>query len=71
VLAELWTSCKQHGAKDARERLILHYSPLVKFVDWVRRSVRAKARAIERAYSKLENELRRTPTTRRSRPSST
>ena len=25
------------------------------------RSVRAKARAIERAYSKLENELRRTP----------
>jgi RNA polymerase sigma factor for flagellar operon FliA len=29
--------------------------------DWVPRSVRAKARAIERAYSKLENELRRTP----------
>jgi RNA polymerase sigma factor for flagellar operon FliA len=27
----------------------------------VPRSVRAKARAIERAYSKLENELRRTP----------
>ena len=103
-----------------RERLILHYSPLVKFVagrvaaglpqnieqsdlvsygifglidaidkfdpgrgfkfetyaisrikgaiidelrsiDWVPRSVRAKARAIERAYSKLENELRRSP----------
>ena len=30
-------------------------------IDWVPRSVRAKARAIERAYSKLENELRRTP----------
>jgi RNA polymerase sigma factor FliA len=29
--------------------------------DWVPRSVRAKARAIERAYSQLENELRRTP----------
>ena len=29
--------------------------------DWVPRSVRAKARAIEGAYSKLENELRRTP----------
>jgi RNA polymerase sigma factor FliA len=29
--------------------------------DLVPRSVRAKARAIERAYSKLENELRRTP----------
>jgi RNA polymerase sigma factor FliA len=30
-------------------------------IDWVPRSVRAKARAIERAYSKLENDLRRTP----------
>ena len=30
-------------------------------IDWVPRSVRAKARAIERAYSKLENELQRTP----------
>jgi RNA polymerase sigma factor for flagellar operon FliA len=30
-------------------------------IDWVPRSVRAKARAIERAYSKLENELRRSP----------
>ena len=28
---------------------------------WVPRSVRAKARAIEHAYTKLENELRRTP----------
>jgi RNA polymerase sigma factor for flagellar operon FliA len=121
VVAELWREYKAEGTKDARERLILHYSPLVKFVagrvaaglpqsieqadlvsygifglidaidkfdpqrgfkfetyaisrikgsiidelrsiDWVPRSVRAKARAIERAYSKLENELRRTPT---------
>ena len=30
-------------------------------IDWVPRSIRAKARAIERAYSKLENELRRSP----------
>ena len=30
-------------------------------IDWVPRSVRAKARAIERAYSKLENELKRCP----------
>ena len=119
-IAELWRDYKDGGTSDARERLILHYSPLVKFVagrvaaglpqnieqsdlvsygifglidaidkfdpgrgykfetyaisrikgaiidelrsiDWVPRSVRAKARAIERAYSKLENELRRSP----------
>jgi RNA polymerase sigma factor for flagellar operon FliA len=120
VVAELWADYKESGTKAARERLILHYSPLVKFVagrvasglpqnieqsdlvsygifglidaidkfdpergfkfetyaisrikgaiidelrsiDWVPRSVRAKARSIERAYSKLENELKRTP----------
>ncbi len=119
-IAELWRDYKDGGTSHARERLILHYSPLVKFVagrvaaglpqnieqsdlvsygifglidaidkfdpgrgykfetyaisrikgaiidelrsiDWVPRSVRAKARAIERAYSKLENELRRSP----------
>jgi RNA polymerase sigma factor FliA len=31
-------------------------------IDWVPRSVRAKARAIERAYTKLESELHRAPT---------
>jgi RNA polymerase sigma factor for flagellar operon FliA len=120
LVAELWGDYKSDGTHDARERLILHYSPLVKFVagrvaaglpqsieqsdlvsygifglidaidkfdpgrgfkfetyaisrikgaiidelrsiDWVPRSVRAKARAVERAYSKLENELRRSP----------
>jgi RNA polymerase sigma factor FliA len=120
LVAELWGDYKGDGTHDARERLILHYSPLVKFVagrvaaglpqnieqsdlvsygifglidaidkfdpgrgfkfetyaisrikgaiidelrsiDWVPRSVRAKARAVERAYSKLENELRRSP----------
>jgi RNA polymerase sigma factor for flagellar operon FliA len=120
VVARLWDDYKQRQGIDARERLILHYSPLVKFVagrvgsglpqnieqadlvsygifglidaiekfdpargfkfetyaiarikgaiidelrsiDWVPRSVRAKARAIERAYSKLESGLRRTP----------
>src|ERR1043165_6082879 len=119
-IAELWQDYKDLGTEEARERLILHYSPLVRFVagrvagglpqnieqsdlvsygvfglidaidkfdpgrgfkfetyaisrikgaiidelrsiDWVPRSVRAKARAIERAYSKLENELRRSP----------
>ena len=29
---ELWTDYKANGTRDARERLILHYSPLVKFV---------------------------------------
>jgi RNA polymerase sigma factor for flagellar operon FliA len=120
LVADLWQQYKTDGTREARERLILHYSPLVKFVagrvaaglpqnieqadlvsygifglidaidkfdpergfkfetyaisrikgaiidelrsiDWVPRSVRSKARAIERAYSKLENELRRTP----------
>jgi RNA polymerase sigma factor for flagellar operon FliA len=120
LIAQLWKEYKGEGTPDARERLILHYSPLVKFVagrvaaglpqnieqadlvsygifglidaidkfdpargfkfetyaisrikgaiidelrsiDWVPRSIRAKARAIERAYSKLENELRRSP----------
>ena len=120
VVAQLWGEYKQDATHDARERLILHYSPLVKFVagrvasglpqsieqsdlvsygifglidaidkfdpgrgfkfetyaisrikgaiidelrsiDWVPRSIRAKARAVERAYSKLENELRRSP----------
>jgi len=119
-IAELWRDYKEGGTSDARERLILHYSPLVKFVagrvaaglpqnieqadlvsygifglidaidkfdpergfkfetyaisrikgaiidelrsiDWVPRSIRSKARSIERAYSKLENELQRTP----------
>lgn len=31
-------------------------------IDWVPRSVRAKARSVERAYGKLEAELHRTPT---------
>jgi RNA polymerase sigma factor for flagellar operon FliA len=120
VVAALWREYKSDGTPDARERLIIHYSPLVKFVagrvaaglpqnieqadlvsygifglidaidkfepargfkfetyaisrikgaiidelrsiDWVPRSVRSKARSIERAYSKLENELKRTP----------
>jgi RNA polymerase sigma factor FliA len=121
LVAELWGDYKTDGTHDARERLILHYSPLVKFVagrvaaglpqnieqsdlvsygifglidaidkfdpgrgfmfetyaisringaiidelrsiDWVPRSVRAKARAVEQAYSKLEASLHRTPT---------
>jgi RNA polymerase sigma factor for flagellar operon FliA len=120
ILAELWQEYKQDGAPEARERLILNYSPLVKFVagriaaglpqsveqsdlvsygvfglidaiekfdpergfkfetyaisrirgaiidelrsiDWVPRSVRAKARSIEGAFSKLESELGRSP----------
>jgi len=120
VVTQLWQVYKADATHEARERLILHYSPLVKFVagrvasglpqsieqsdlvsygifglidaidkfdpargfkfetyaisrikgaiidelrsiDWVPRSIRAKARAVERAYSKLENELKRSP----------
>jgi RNA polymerase sigma factor for flagellar operon FliA len=117
----LWAEFRLHGLAPVRDRLILHYSPLVKYVagrvavglphsvdqadlvsygiiglidalekfdpdrgfkfetyaitrikgaildelrsiDWVPRSVRAKARAVERAYAKLESELHRAPT---------
>jgi RNA polymerase sigma factor for flagellar operon FliA len=120
AIKALWQEYKADHTEAARERLILNYSPLVKFVagrvasglpqnveqadlvsygifglidaidkfdlergfkfetyaisrikgaiidelrsiDWVPRSVRAKARSIERAYSKLEGEFRRTP----------
>ena len=116
----LWASYKEAGSREVRDQLILHYSPLVKYVagrvavglpqnveqsdlvsygifglidaidkfdpergfkfetyaiarikgaildelrsiDWVPRSVRAKARAIEKAYGKLEGELHRAP----------
>jgi RNA polymerase sigma factor for flagellar operon FliA len=118
---ELWQEYKQSGSMEARNRLVLHYSPLVKYVagrvssglphnveqadlvsygmfglidaidkfdpargnkfetyaiarirgaiidelrsiDWVPRSVRAKARAVEKTYAKLDNQLLRTPT---------
>jgi len=120
-LAVLWDEFKQTGAAAARERLILHYAPLVKYVasrvatglpasvehsdlvsygmfglidaiekfepargnkfetyaiprikgaiidelramDWVPRSVRFKAREIEKAYADLESMLKRAPT---------
>jgi RNA polymerase sigma factor for flagellar operon FliA len=116
----LWADYKENGRQELRDQLIVHYSPLVKYVagrvasglpqnvdqadlvsygifglidaiekfdldrgfkfetyaiarikgnildelrsiDWVPRSVRAKARAIEKAYSKLEGQLHRTP----------
>lgn len=117
----LWARYKANGTRSERDQLILHYSPLVKYVagrvavglpqnveqsdlvsygifglidaidkfdpdrgykfetyaiarirgaiidelraiDWVPRSVRAKARALENAYAKLEGNLHRTPT---------
>ena len=120
-ITRLWLAYKKDGDGDARERLILHYSPLVKFVagrvgaglppsveqadlvsygflglieatgrfeldrdvkfetyaiprirgamldelralDWVPRSVRQKARELERAMGKLQSDLRRDPT---------
>jgi RNA polymerase sigma factor for flagellar operon FliA len=120
-IERLWADYKAAGGRDLRDQLIVHYSPLVKYVagrvavglpqnveqadlvsygifglidaiekfdlargykfetyaiarikgaildelrsiDWVPRSVRAKARALEKAYAKLEAELRRTPT---------
>jgi RNA polymerase sigma factor for flagellar operon FliA len=119
-LADLWDEFKGGGSTDARERLILHYAPLVKYVasrvatglpasveqadlvsygmfglidalekfepargnkfetyaiprikgaiidelramDWVPRSVRFKAREIEKAYADLESKLKRAP----------
>jgi RNA polymerase sigma factor for flagellar operon FliA len=116
----LWASYKRERTGESRDRLILHYSPLVKYVagrvavglpqnveqsdlvsygifglidaiekfdpgrgykfetyaisrvkgaildelrsiDWVPRSVRAKARALEKAYAKLESRSRGTP----------
>ena len=120
-VSELWDSYRADPTRIARDRLILHYSPLVKYVagrvavglpqnveqadlvsygifglidaiekfdqgrgfkfetyaisrikgaildelrsiDWVPRSVRAKGRAVERAFSKLEARLKRSPT---------
>ena len=120
ALDDLWRAYKAHGDPRLREQLILHYSPLVKYVagrvgvglpanveqadfvssgvfglidaiekfdperaikfetyaisrirgaiidelralDWIPRSVRQKARAVERAYATLEVSLKRTP----------
>jgi RNA polymerase sigma factor for flagellar operon FliA len=120
-LRELWRSYKNDGDERARERLVVAYSPLVKFIagrmasglpshvdegdlvsygllgligaierfdlereikfetfavarikgaiidelrslDWVPRSVRARARDVERAHAALEAELGRSPT---------
>ena len=119
-LRELWRRYKDEGDERARERLVVAYSPLVKYVagrmasglpshveeadlisygligligsierydldreikfetyavsrirgaiidelrslDWVPRSVRAKARDVEKAHSELENRLGRAP----------
>jgi RNA polymerase sigma factor for flagellar operon FliA len=121
AIADLWREYKQTGEERLRERLILHYSPLVKYVagrvgvglppnieqadlvsygifglidaiqkfdleraikfetyaisrikgaiidelrsiDWIPRSVRYKAREVEKAYAALEARLHRTPT---------
>lgn len=121
LLQGLWRRFKDTGDESVRERLILHYSPLVKYVagrvgvglppnveqadlvsygifglidaiekfdldraikfetyaisrirgaiidelralDWIPRSVRSKAREVERAYAALEADLHRTPT---------
>src|SRR5690348_12720780 len=120
-LRELWRRYKVDGDEKARERLVVAYSPLVKFIagrmasglpshveesdlisygllgligaierfdtereikfetfavarikgaiidelrslDWVPRSVRARARQVEKAHSELEAELQRAPT---------
>ncbi|MBC7292009.1 MAG: RNA polymerase sigma factor WhiG [Actinotalea sp.] len=120
-VVSLWECFKETGDRAARERLILHYAPLVttvanrvgaglpstveqadlvsygmfglidaiekcqtdrdvKFetyagarirgaiidelraIDWIPRSVRTKARAVDRAFAELEAELRRAPT---------
>lgn len=119
-IAQLWADYKTMRTRESRDRLIVHYSPLVKYVagrvavglpqnidqtdlvsygvfglidaiekfdtsrnikfetyaiarikgaiidelrsiDWVPRSVRAKARSVEKAFAKLEGKLLRTP----------
>src|SRR3954469_7861471 len=121
AIAQLWREFKESADQRLRERLILHYSPLVKYVagrvgvglppnieqadlvsygifglidaiekfdisraikfetyaisrikgaiidelraiDWIPRSVRYKAREVEKAYAALEARLHRTPT---------
>ena len=121
ALQQLWRDFKDTAEQSLRERLILHYSPLVKYVagrvgvglppnieqadlvsygifglidaiekfdleraikfetyaisrirgaiidelraiDWIPRSVRYKAREVEKAYAALEAKLHRTPT---------
>src|SRR4051794_35167434 len=121
AIKALWAEFKDSGDQRLRERLILHYSPLVKYVagrvgvglppnieqadlvsygifglidaiekfdisraikfetyaisrikgaiidelraiDWIPRSVRYKAREVEKAYASLEARLHRTPT---------
>jgi RNA polymerase sigma factor FliA len=121
LLDELWVRYKSKGSPEAREKLIIHYAPLVKYVasrvgtglpanveqadlvsygifglidalekfdlarqikfetyaiprirgaiidelrslDWVPRSVRFKAREVEKAQSELEARLKRPPT---------
>ncbi len=121
VLRQLWIDFKATEEQGLRDRLILHYSPLVKYVagrvgvglppnieqsdlvsygifglidaitkfdlareikfetyaitrirgaiidelrsiDWIPRSVRAKAKSVERAYAELQTTLHRTPT---------
>ena len=120
VLADAWADFKASASPSAREELIVHYSPLVKYVasrvatglpasveqadlvsygifglidaiekfdpsreikfetyaiprirgaiidelralDWVPRSVRFKAREVEKAYAELESKLKRAP----------
>lgn len=121
AIETLWAEYKESATREARDGLIVHYSPLVKYVagrvatglpssieqsdlvsygifglidaidkfdpsrnikfetyaisrikgaiidelraiDWVPRSVRAKARSVEKAYAKLEASLLRAPT---------
>ncbi|WP_298459768.1 FliA/WhiG family RNA polymerase sigma factor [uncultured Cellulomonas sp.] len=121
LISTTWDVYKRTGDRSQRDRLILHYAPLVTAVagrvgmrlpssvehadlvssgmfglidaiekyepgravrfqtyagarirgaiidelrstDWIPRSVRSKARAVDRAYAELEAELRRTPT---------
>jgi len=122
-IVALWREFGKHGHQRLRDRLVLHYAPLVKYVagrvgiglpshldigdlvqsgifglvdaierfeperglkfetyamqrirgailddlrsqDWVPRSVRGRAREIERAYERLRGKLQRTPTDR-------
>ena len=75
-----WTRWLNRRNIAARDHLIVHYSPLVKFetfavprirgavydglrrLDWVPRSVRSRARSVQKAFSELEHQGGRAPT---------
>src|SRR5918998_225684 len=59
-LKDLWRRCKLEGDDGARERLVVAYSPLVKFV--AGRMAAGLPSHVEEAHKKPESRLQRAPT---------